>query len=67
VLTCVPVGVGFFVPLVPVPFWATFLLLLGPYSTAVALPPCGSGVATTTSGGATNVPSVFRFHVLLDS
>jgi hypothetical protein len=30
-------------------------------------PPCGGGVETTTSGGATNVPSVLRFQVLLDS
>jgi hypothetical protein len=29
--------------------------------------PCGAGVATTTSGGAMNEPSVFLFQVLLDS
>jgi hypothetical protein len=36
----------------------------GPVTTP-AVPPCGGGVETTTSGGVTKVPSVSRFQVLL--
>jgi hypothetical protein len=44
------------------------VFVVPPTNTVDTVPvPCGCGVDTTTSGGATNVPSVSRFQVLLDS